>query len=344
MCIRDSFTTEYKPADKDFTLDLPSEFHGLEEAITGRLDKFLPRDFVKNARKREAVKYNKRVELNPEFQALWAKISQKTRYSVEFKTDDLVKAATGKIAKMAKIEPVKIEITKRELDIGEAGLVGGRITSNRTFVVSNEQPLPDILAFLQRETELTRETLVRILKESGRLKDFSVNPQAFMSEVAKLTNRALNELIIEGVKYEPIAGQFFEMRLFESELSPLGEYLDRLYQVQSKDDRTPYDHIVWESDIEREVAERLDADDRIKFFCKLPRWFKVATPLGDYNPDWALVIEETNKLYLVRETKSTLDRDERRETENRKIDCGKAHFQALGVDFKDAASISDVLS
>ena len=79
-------------------------------------------------------------------------------------------------------------------------------------------------------------------------------------------------------------------------------------------------------------------------FCKLPRWFKVATPLGDYNPDWALVLEESNKLYLVRETKSTLDRDERREIENKKVDCGTAHFKALDVNFKAATSIHEVLS
>ncbi len=101
--------------------------------------------------------------------------------------------------------------------------------------------------------------------------------------------------------------------------------MDAAYQVQSKDNRTPYDFIAYESSTEEEVAKLLDSDDKIKFFCKLPRWFKVAIPLGDYNPDWAVVVEDTKKLYLVRETKSTLDRDKRRERENKKVDCGKAH-------------------
>ena len=79
-------------------------------------------------------------------------------------------------------------------------------------------------------------------------------------------------------------------------------------------------------------------------YAKLPGWFKVPTPLGDYNPDWALVLEDSEKLYLVRETKSTLDRDKRRETENKKVDCGKAHFSSLGVNFKDADSIHAVLA
>ena len=163
----------------------------------------------------------------------------------------------------------------------------------------------------------------------------------FMSEAAKLINRALHEMLIDGIKYEPIAGQFYEMRLFEQ--AELEEYLNRLYTVTSTDNRTPYDYILYESDTEEEIARLLDADDKVKFFCKLPRWFKVSTPLGDYNPDWAVVVEADQKLYLVRETKSTLEREKRRETENKKVDCGKAHFKALGVNFKDAKTIYDVL-
>ena len=339
-----AFTENYKPDEKNFTLDLPPAFANMDEAIIGRLHKFIPRNFVKDGRTRQPISYNKRIALNEDFQELWARINQKTRYSVEFDTEKLITLAVDKIRKMTAIEAVRIEITKRELDIKESGIDGGKVLSNRSYTISNEQPLPDILSFLQRETELTRGTLVQILKDSGRVKEFSVNPQAFMTEVAKLINRALNELIIEGIKYEAIAGQFYEMRLFEENLSPLGEYLDSLYMVQSQDNRTPYDFIRWESEtVEKPIAEALDADERVKFFCKLPNWFKVSTPLGDYNPDWALVLEEGNKLYLVRETKSTHDRDERRMKENKKVDCGRAHFAALGVDFKVATTVAEVL-
>lgn len=346
------FLPAFRPAAEGFSLDLPEELSavGFEASVIGRMNRFVPREFVKNGRDREPLKYNKRVELNPEFQALWSKISGKTRYSVEFKTDELVAKAVAKIKEMAEIKPVRIEVTKRSVELTESGVGGGRITSNRTYVVSNEQHLPDILAFLQRETELTRGTLVRILKDSGRLKDFGTNPQAFMTECAKYVNRALHELIVDGIKYEPIAGQAYEMRLFEE--SEVEEYLDRLYAVKGKNDtladgtevpRTPYDWIAYDSDVEREVAERLDGDSRVKFFCKLPRGFKVPTPIGNYNPDWAIVLEDDGKLYLVRETKSTLDTDKLRDSENRKIKCGKAHFGALGVDFKAATNIHEVL-
>ncbi len=132
-----------------------------------------------------------------------------------------------------------------------------------------------------------------------------------------------------------------EMRLFEE--PEIEEYLNRLYEIKSRDDRTPYDYILYESELERNVAEKLDADENVKFFCKLPRWFTIPTPLGTYNPDWAIVTENGLKLYLVRETKSTHDTAKRRDDENRKITCGKAHFKALGVDFKVATTIHEVL-
>lgn len=335
------FTEQFRPDKPDFKLTLPEQFTGLEEAVISRLQRFLPRDFVKDVRDRKKVTFNKRIDLNPEFKALWDKISQRTRYSVEFQTGDLIQRAAEKIKYMGEIKAVQIEITKRNLEMSEAGLEGGLITSNRTHRVRNDQPLPDILAFLQKETELTRGTLVEILKASGRLKDFAINPQAFMTLVARLINRALHELIIDGIKYEPLPNQYYDMRLFENQ--EIEEYLSRLYTVQSTDNRTPYDFIGYDSSVEEEIAKLLDGDDKVKFFCKLPRWFKVATPLGDYNPDWAVVVEDTRKLYLVRETKSTLDRAKRRESENKKVDCGKAHFEALGVNFKDAVTIHEVL-
>jgi type III restriction enzyme len=324
-----------------FDLQLPTEFTGMDETIIQRMQRFLPRDFVKDARKRQSVSYNKRVELNPDFKILWDKISQKTRYAVEFKTAELIRLAADKINKIAEIRKTQIEISMRDLEMKESGIEGGRITSNRTYLVGNDQPLPDILAYLQRETEMTRGTLVAILKQSSRLGEFTVNPATFMTEAAKQINRALHELIVDGIKYEPISGQFYEMRLFEQ--NEVEEYLTRLYAVSSTDNRTPYDYIAYDSGTEEEIAKLLDTDDKVRFFCKLPRWFKVATPLGDYNPDWAVVVEEGNKLYLVRETKSTLDRDKRRESENKKVDCGKAHFKALGVNFKDAENIYEIL-
>ncbi|MDO9534009.1 MAG: DEAD/DEAH box helicase family protein [Bacillota bacterium] len=335
-------TDKFVPDKEGFKLEIPEELEPLRAAITDEMKRYVFKNRIVNARDRHTLKYNKRVELNEDFKVLWEKINRKTRYSVEFNSEELIARAVDKIKKMDKIQPVRILIDKTEVDISEAGVEGGRVMESRTQFVNRYSHLPDILAYLQGETELTRGTLVKLLKQSGRLQEFTVNPQAFMTETAKLINRSLIEMVVDGIKYEQIEGQFYEMRLFEDK--EIEEYLTRLYEIHSKDDRTPYDYILFESEVEREIAEKLDHDQNVKFFCKLPRWFVVPTPLGNYNPDWAVVTKQEEKLYLVRETKSTHDRDGRRAAENIKVDCGKAHFEALGVNFKVATNIHEVLA
>lgn len=335
-------TAKFTPEKEGFRLELPTELEPLQAAIADEMKRYIFKNRVVDARERRTLKYNKCIELNEDFRSLWQKINKMTRYSVEFETDELIALSVEKIGNMEPIQPVRIFIDKIEVDISEAGIESGRVLDSKTEVAKTYRSLPDILAYLQRETELTRSTLVEILKQSGRLKEFTINPQAFMTETAKLITRALHEMVVDGIKYEQIEGQYYEMRLFEEK--EIEEYMTRLYEVQSKDDRTPYDYITFDSEVEREIAEKLDSNERVKFFCKLPRWFVVPTPLGDYNPDWAVVTEEDEKLYLVRETKSTHDRDKRREIENHKIECGKAHFDALGTNFKVAINIQEVLA
>ncbi len=335
-------TEKFNPAEKGFALELPEELVPLRAAITDEMQRYVFKNRIVDARDRTTLKYNKRIELNPDFKALWDKICHQTRYSVEFQTNKLIERAAEKIAKMEAIQPIRLQIDKTALGVSKAGVEGRLVLETGSQEIQHHTQLPDLLAFLQRETELTRHTLVSILKTSDRLKDFIINPQYFMTETAKLINRALQEMLVDGIKYERIANQHYAMRLFEQE--EIETYLSRLYTVQSKDERTPYDHVPFDSEVEREIAEKLDTDENVKFFCKLPPWFTIPTPLGTYNPDWAIVKEDDNKLYLVRETKSTHDRDKRRDIENRKIDCGQAHFNALGVNFKTATDIREVLS
>jgi len=335
-------TDKFTPEKEGFSLEVPEELEPLRAALVDEMKRYAFKNRIVNARERRNLAYNKRVELNEDFKELWSRINKKTRYRVEFQTEDLIARAVEKIGKMETIQAVQILIDKTEVELSKAGVEGGKVLDSKTQTATAVRFLPDILAFLQRETELTRGTLVEILKRSGRLAEFKANPQAFMTETAKLINRALNELVIDGIKYERLEGQVYEMRLFEER--EIEDYLGRLYEVQSSDDRTPYDFVPFDSEVERDVAEKLDSNEAVKFFCKLPSWFVVPTPLGSYNPDWAVMLERESKLYLVRETKDTHDRDKRRETENRKIDCGRAHFDALGVDYEVATNITEVLT
>jgi len=193
-----------------------------------------------------------------------------------------------------------------------------------------------VVAYLQGETELTRSTLVRILKDSNRLAEFLVNPQKFMDAVAAILKVQLHKLMIDGVKYEKVAGEEYSMTLFEEK--EIISYLNNRLDVNN----SVYDAVVYDSEIEREFAEKLDKRQDVKLFVKLPDWFKIETPLGTYNPDWAILKHDNTVLYLVRETKGTKDFEKLRNIEAEKIRCGRKHFETLKVDFGVVTSAGEI--
>ena len=332
---------KFDPTRYGFVLEVAPEYKPIRAHILDEMRNYVFADRIVRKPTRERLKFRKEVALRDDFQQLWERINKKTSYAVEFKTDELVTNVCKHIREMEAIHPVKITTTREEMEITKAGIQASRVLESRTTEAAKPSALPDILAYLQRETELTRHTLVRILKKSSRLKDFPVNPQAFMTEVAKQINRTLHGMIVDGIKYERIAGQEYEMRLFEED--EIETYLANLYEVQSKN-KTLYDYIPYDSEVEREFARQLDGMENVRLFVKLPRWFVVDTPIGDYNPDWAIVAEQDDKIYLVRETKSTLDDEKRRTTENQKIKCGKRHFESIGVDFNTVTNAAEALT
>jgi type III restriction enzyme len=201
------------------------------------------------------------------------------------------------------------------------------------------RPIPDLLAYLQNETELTHSTLVRILKASGRLGELFNNPQRFLDQVATTLKQELHSLLVDGIKYERLPGTGpdteWEMLLFKHE--ELVNYLNAL-QVS----KSVYEYVVYDSEIEREFAQKLDQREDIKLFVKLPAWFEIDTPVGRYNPDWAILKHDGRALYLVRETKGTRDFLNLRTTEADKVRCGQKHFEALGIPFAVAVTADEV--
>jgi len=207
--------------------------------------------------------------------------------------------------------------------------------------------IPDILSYIQNKTRLTRDTICRILIESGRIDDIFVNPQQFMDKTCGEINTVLNEMIVDGIKYEKIAGSYWEQTLFDDK--ELYGYLDELYgnlYPVKKKEKTVYDYIQFDSEIERKFAEECEKRDDIKFYFKLPFWFEIDTPIGKYNPDWALVYEGDRKIYFVAETKGTdnINDPSLSNEERYKIQCGKKHFANFpDVHFKaPVTKLSDV--
>ena len=160
-----------------------------------------------------------------------------------------------------------------------------------------------------------------------------------MDAVAAILKYELHRLLVDGIKYERITGSGseaeWEMLLFKNE--ELINYLTAL-----KANNSVYEYVVYDSEVEREFAKRLDEREDIKLFVKLPGWFEVDTPVGKYNPDWAIVKHEDQTLYLVKETKGTKDFLKLRTSEADKVRCGQKHFETLGVPFAVAVSADEV--
>ena len=333
---------KFDPANLHFELKVADEFADLKAEIVDEVNRKVFKNRVVDARERRQLRFRKEVQLRPEFQELWERIKHRTRYRVTFDTAELIDRALSRVRGIETIRPPRVATTVVEVDISEAGVSTDRQTATRVRDVGAVKVLPDILAFLQKETELTRHTLVEILKRSGRLGEFKVNPQAFMAAVARAISRALHDLMLEGIKYEKIAGTCWEQSRIEHDAEDgIVRYLGSLYEVQNRD-KSLFDAVEYDSEVEKQFARDLDSNENVKLFVKLPGWFRIDTPVGPYNPDWAFVTEHKQKLYFVRETKGTLDSEERRTKENEKIACGRKHFGVLGVDYDVVTSLSEV--
>lgn len=160
-----------------------------------------------------------------------------------------------------------------------------------------------------------------------------------MDAVANVLKYELHRLLVDGIKYEKIDGtgsqSEWEMMLFKNE--ELINYLNAL-----RVNHSVYEYVVYESEVEREFAKKLDTRTDIKLFVKLPGWFEIDTPVGKYNPDWAIVKHDGQAMYLVRETKGTKDFLKLRTSEADKVRCGQKHFETLGVPFAVVVSPNDV--
>ena len=284
---------------------------------------------ILNKRERRKGVLKKQRLLDPDFQILWDKIKLKTRYAVKFSTADLISRSAGELNGMPEIKAPVIRREKHEVFMSQkAGVYGEERAAQTIRAPEYRAPIPDLLGHLQRETELTRPTLAEILERSERLGEVTRNPQQFLEHAVAAVQKSLHDLMVQGIEYERIANAEWEMHRLESD--ELESYVSRLLEVQ----HSIYDVVEFESKVEYEFAKALDGRPEIKLFFKLPDWFKIETPLGTYNPDWAIVKEEPsgqNKLYLVRETKGTTDFLKIPEIQRNKIKCGKAHFKAVGL-------------
>lgn len=306
-----------------------------------------------NARRRGVAKLRKEFVLKREFKELWERIKHKTRYAVKIDTEKLITEVLPQLDRV-KVSTPRVAITKAEVEVKDAAeeYETRQATAGKTFVdLTGRHPLPnliEVMANLMEHTtppvKLTRRTLLEIFKRSANKQAALTNPQEFATEAVRIIKERVADHLVHGIQYEKI-NAWFEMSQLEAEVESWEQYL-----VPAK--RSVYDNIVYDSEIERKFVQGLEARDDVMMYLKLPAWFKVPTPIGEYNPDWAVVMEDrdahgkpTGKplLYLVRETKDSTWKKSLRPNERRKIECGERHFEgALDVDFKVVSSAKEL--
>ncbi|MHB8207436.1 restriction endonuclease [Mucilaginibacter sp.] len=295
---------------------------------------------IKDKGKKRKVNLRKGFEADPKFLEIWGKIKFRTRYSVSYNTDDLITLAAKAVKDMPETKKPTIRSTKKRLLITDEGVEGLLVSDSGNDSYGLTFDIPDMLAYIQAKTELTRSTILDILKKSGRITELLLNPQLFMDNSVNVIKTALYDLMIDGIKYERIGTKVYEMQLFED--NELEIYLDQFTHTVNAPDKTIYDnYIPLDSKVENDFARDCESSENIEFYFKLPFWFKIDTPIGKYNPDWAIVFKGEKKIYFVAETKSA--GQELRGSEKLKIKCGKEHFKNFeDVIYKQVTKVSEL--
>jgi type III restriction enzyme len=275
--------------------------------------------------------------LSPEFKELWERIKHKTRYAVSIDTGKVVEEVTAELQSVEIAQP-RITVTKADIVVEDTDeLTARQKSASRTLdTLERRATLPNLIQLMLHLMEFTtpkvtvsRGMLLRILSKFDRLDEALNNPQDFATKATNLIKEVMADHLVNGIQYTRL-DDAYEMALFDAEYK---DWLNYLVPVE----KSVYDHVRFQSDVEKKFVEDIEARDDVRMYIKLPDWFKVPTPVGDYNPDWALVIENPdgdNKplLYLVRETKGE---GELRPTERRKTVCGEKHFVgALGTSYR----------
>ena len=312
------------------TLDLPQKLEAARERFETIIKTADKKPVIRDASNDVIVHLKKQVITdNPEFAALWEKIRQKTTYRVQIDTDELISKCVKSLSEMPKLPKPRIISQTAAIDIKDSGVTHTE-RELRTMDIENDYiSIPDILAVVCAETATPEKVIYEIIKQSGRISDLINNPQSFIERIVDVIKDIRHELAIDGIKYIKLDGEkYYVQEIFDS-----AELMATLGKNAVAVNNSVYDYIIYDSDtIEKPFALALDNDPDVKMFFKLPQNFKIRTPIGNYNPDWAVYLDKdgVEGLYFILETKGSVKMIDLRTTEQLKIHCGQKHFNALG--------------
>jgi len=280
------------------------------------------------------------------FNEIWEKIKYRTRYNVDIDKQKLIETVVERMNDNNEFPPTrtpKLYSVKADLEYTEYGIDNKIVENNSKRVESKNYFIPDVYAYIQSRVFVTRHTIFEILKKSERWEEILINPQMFLDNFVRILKSSLKSLMVDGIKYEKINEtdyQVYDMTIFDKEIE---SFETDFFEVKDTE-KTIYDKIPVDSNTESQFAKDCETDGRVKFYFKLPRKFKIPTPLGDYSPDWALILNNDKKIYFVAETKSDLSSDKLRPEEKLKIECGTAHFSQLeNVNFRAVTKLEELV-
>ncbi|WP_368166751.1 type III restriction-modification system endonuclease [Aeromonas sp. R4-1] len=278
-----------------------------------------------------------------EFKALWERINRKAAYSVDFNSDELVQKTiavlNSKGSDGLRVTPLQYTIQQGEqiASVTYDGLQEGtafklkstETQANQTSIHSLVKY--DLLGKLAEGTQLTRRTVAQMLKglDADVLAQFKTNPESFIAEAVRIINEQKATIIVEHLTYDPTEDKF-ELDIFTT-----GQTKQDFSKAGEKLRRHIYDYVVTDSNIEREFVKELDTSNEVVVYAKLPRGFLIPTPVGDYNPDWAISFKEgaVKHIYFVAETKGSISSMDLREIEKTKIKCARKFFDGMNRRF-----------
>ena len=334
-------TQQFHDDKKEGTLDFGGDYNDFKGDIVKRLDSIFNPDSVipEDARRVREAKFDQQKFARKEFQDLWRKINQQTYYTVDFKTEDLIKRAIIELDAKLQVSEIRIQVvtgTMKEIKSRQQLLAGGAMMACESDTESvhelvGENVKYDLIGKLVEATGLTRLAIVSILKKISpkTFNKFKANPEEFIIKAGNIINQCKAIAVVEHVQYHKL-NQEFDSDIF-SAASLKGKLgVNALESVKSL-----YDIVVVDSKgIEMNFAKDLELQNEVAVYTKLPGGFYINTPVGHYNPDWAIVFKEgtdIKHIYFVAETKgySSDEVTDYRETERVKIECAKRHFETI---------------
>ena len=331
-------TDKYYDDKANGEVKIAEEAKGFENEVIGIIDSIYDSKVMQpeNARSNNIeLQVDDEKLAMPEFKALWSKINSKSVYVVDFDTDELIRKSIASLDSKLRVSKIFFRVESGAMDSIKSK---DDLTSGTSFVKeesgsygvsieANSNVKYDLIGKLVDETGLTRKAIIAILQgiQPSVFNQFKDNPEEFISKAAQLINDQKATAIIEHITYDVLDEKYGTEIFTEPTIK------GRLGVNAMKAKKHLYDHIVYDSTNERDFATDLDTNTDVAVYVKLPDGFYISTPVGHYNPDWAIAFYEGNvkHIYFVAETKGSMNSMQLRLIEESKIHCAREHFKAI---------------